>query len=272
MHIKNKRILTLSLLTGLVGLLVIGVTYAWFASYKYVGNMEFKILQIDSLVNMYVANDLNENGIPDILSQDNSNKYLNLKEDDPNNGNYLDYSNYYYKEKYDFSLIDSKYALSKDSSANTLQSITLNKMAPSKIYTIKFEVINYSTFENNLYFSFDDENSLQIDFLKQFEVRFGNITVENPNTDNELINYNFTNWISFIDDDATTYTGVAINDETCPYLLPIYNKYEGENVKRNGRLDFWLQLRIKDNATIENTNDFTLPNFRMTFEIPDINN
>lgn len=271
MHIKNKRILTLSLLTGLVGLLVISVTYAWFASYKYIGNMEFRILQIDSLVNMYVANDLNENGVPDLLSNENQNKYLNLKKNDPNNGNYLGYSNYYYKEKYNFSLIDSKYALSKDSSANTLQEITLDKMTPSKIYTIKFEVINYSTFENNLFFSFDSSNTLSLDFLKQFEVRFGNITVSNPNTDNESLSYNFTDWISFLNDDSTSYEGITINSANNPYLLPIYNKYEGENIKRNGRLDFWLQLRIKDSATIENTNTFTLPNFRMTFEIPNIN-
>lgn len=269
---KWKKILILSVKTLslilVLSVFVFNVAYAWFAAYKEAGDLGFKVLQIDSVVNLYQGNDTNGNGVLDLL--DNDSTYKSMKdENDPNYNTYISYSEYYYIEKYDFSFKDSKYALSKDSSANLLNNIMLNDMTPSKVYTIKFEAINYSEYENNMYFEFSDTpNEITLDLLKQIKIRFG--YVKNDTTSGtDVISYNFTEWLTFLGTNDTAYSGLKINTEENPYILPAKNEYMSDGISHHGKIDFWLQIKLDETSTIPNTSTFSLPELRITFEIPD---
>ena len=84
---------------SLIGLLCstalsIAIVVAWYVNVSVVNEMEFNILQIDSLVTLYQANDSNFNGVPN-RDETNAGKYYNgeLK-------SYVDYASAYYKEYY----------------------------------------------------------------------------------------------------------------------------------------------------------------------------
>ena len=92
-----KRLkLILSLIATIVCVALIGfITYSWYINIDTAKDMEFEILQIQSLVSLYEGQDMNHNGLPDKLSQANVGKYYN-----PNvgSGAYIAYADKYYNE------------------------------------------------------------------------------------------------------------------------------------------------------------------------------
>lgn len=245
--------------------------YAWYTYVSTVDQMKFNILQIDSLVTLYEANDNNYNGVPNLLETKNKNNYW--KYTDAESGNFVEYVNRYYDEGFSFNYLDQKYALSQDSEANLLNTITINNIAPSKIYCYKFELTNYAT-SAKLTFSFEKETNAiyNTEILKYFEVRLGIIN------DNQSIV--FSDWSNLCVYDSGTkkysYEGVILNpfinnandntfkDKNNNILLP------GTGIN-NGRLDMWLQVKLKrdlDTAIQVNaeTNTFVLPKYRIKLE------
>jgi hypothetical protein len=208
--------------------------------------MRFNILQIDSLVTLYEANDDNFNGVPNLVDSGNENKYFK-----PEANAQVDYEKRYYDENYSFDYVDQRYALSQDSQANLLNSITISDAAPSKIYGYKFEVINYVGLDNTLQFEFISETGYTANptILKDFEARLGIVDAN--------ANVSFSNWTSF--SDGTSYSGFELNPLANPMTIPATT-----GTLNVGRLDLWLQIRIKPSATNDQISDFNLPKYRIT--------
>lgn len=222
------------------------IVYAWYVSVDRMTDMKFNILQIDSLVTLYEANDDNYNGVPNLVSTGNENKYYRPEADAQ-----VQYENRYYTEKYSFDYIDQRYALSQDSQANLLNSITISDAAPSKIYGYKFEVVNYVGLENNLQFEFISGAGYTVNtnILKDFEVRLGIV--------DSSANVTFSTWTSF--SDGTSYTGFELNPLGSTITIPATT-----GTLNVGRLDLWLQIRIKSEATNDQISNFVLPKYRIT--------
>ena len=149
---KKYKIIICVVALATVIISAIFITYAWYINVDRVTDMRFNILQIDSLVTLYEANDDNFNGVPNLVETGNENKYYK-----PEANAQVDYEKRYYDENYSFDYVDQRYALSQDSQANLLNSITISDAAPSKIYGYKFEVINYVGLDNTLQFEFISE-------------------------------------------------------------------------------------------------------------------
>ena len=243
---KKYRILICVVALATVILSAIFITYAWYINVDRVTDMKFNILQIDSLVTLYEANDDNFNGVPNLVDSGNENKYYK-----PEANAQVDYEKRYYDENYSFDYVDQRYALSQDSKANLLNSITISNVAPSKIYGYKFEVINYVGLDNKLQFEFIKEESYTADttILKDFEARLG-IVDENAKV-------LFSNWTSF--SNGTSYSGFALNPLANPITIPATT-----GTLNVGRLDLWLQIRIKPDATNHQISNFILPKYRIT--------
>ena len=222
------------------------ITYAWYINVDRVTDMRFNILQIDSLVTLYEANDDNFNGVPNLVETGNENKYYK-----PEANAQVDYEKRYYDENYSFDYVDQRYALSQDSQANLLNSITISNVAPSKIYGYKFEVINYVGLDNTLQFEFISETGYTANptILKDFEARLGIVDAN--------ANVSFSNWTSF--SDGTSYSGFELNPLANPMTIPATT-----GTLNVGRLDLWLQIRIKPSATNDQISDFNLPKYRIT--------
>lgn len=222
------------------------IGYAWYISVDRMTDMKFNILQIDSLVTLYEANDENYNGVPDLVESGNQNKYYR-----PEANAQVSYEKMYYTENYSFDYVDQRYALSQDSQANLLNSITVSNAAPSKIYGYKFEIINYVGIENGLEFEFITEPGYSADtiILQDFEVRLGVVDADAHVT--------FGQWTSFLDEG--TYSGLSLNPFVNPMTVPATT-----GTLNVGRLDLWLQIRIKPEAINSQINSFTLPKYRLT--------
>ena len=242
---KYKIIICLVALATVI-ISAIFITYAWYINVDRVTDMRFNILQIDSLVTLYEANDDNFNGVPNLVETGNENKYFK-----PEANAQVDYEKMYYDENYSFDYVDQRYALSQDSQANLLNSITISDAAPSKIYGYKFEVINYVGLDNTLQFEFISETGYTANptILKDFEARLGIVDAN--------ANVSFSNWTSF--SDGTSYSGFELNPLANPITIPATT-----GTLNVGRLDLWLQIRIKPSATNDQISDFNLPKYRIT--------
>lgn len=243
---KKYRILICVVALATVIISAIFITYAWYINVDRVTDMRFNILQIDSLVTLYEANDDNFNGVPNLVETGNENKYFK-----PEANAQVDYEKRYYDENYSFDYVDQRYALSQDSQANLLNSITISDAAPSKIYGYKFEVINYVGLDNTLQFEFISETGYTANptILKDFEARLGIVDAN--------ANVSFSNWTSF--SDGTSYSGFELNPLANPMTIPATT-----GTLNVGRLDLWLQIRIKPSATNDQISDFNLPKYRIT--------
>lgn len=243
---KKYRILICVVALATVIISAIFITYAWYINVDRVTDMRFNILQIDSLVTLYEANDDNFNGVPNLVETGNENKYYK-----PEANAQVDYEKRYYDENYSFDYVDQRYALSQDSQANLLNSITISDAAPSKIYGYKFEVINYVGLDNTLLFEFISETGYTANptILKDFEARLGIVDAN--------ANVSFSNWTSF--SDGTSYSGFELNPLANPMTIPATT-----GTLNVGRLDLWLQIRIKPSATNDQISDFNLPKYRIT--------
>ena len=233
---------------------VVGAVFAWYTNTEQVANMEFDILQIDSLVAVYSANDSNYNGVPDLSESPNIGKYYkDANEEDESEAGYYSYSNCYYSEKYAFKYVSQKYALEHDSTANLLDKIYINNIAPSQIYCYKFEITNYSSQNNDMSFSFDSFEG-DISKLKDFEVRLGVVSATGA--------ISFNPWCSFVNENNEYSAPELISD----LVLPDWSNKVGTGERINGRKDLWLQVRLKPTATASLTN-FSLPNYRVTLSV-----
>ena len=243
---KKYKIIICVVALATVIISAIFITYAWYINVDRVTDMRFNILQIDSLVTLYEANDDNFNGVPNLVETGNENKYYK-----PEANAQVDYEKRYYDENYSFDYVDQRYALSQDSQANLLNSITISNVAPSKIYGYKFEVINYVGLDNTLQFEFISETGYTANptILKDFEARLGTVDAN--------ANVSFSNWTSF--SDGTSYSGFELNPLANPMTIPATT-----GTLNVGRLDLWLQIRIKPSATNDQISDFNLPKYRIT--------
>ena len=241
---KRKIIYIVSFLVLLVSF--VSATYAWYVYTQTLGSMQFSILQIESQVALYHASDINFNGVPDISPEQN--KYYNQI-----TGRYNSYGNQYYNEKYKFTYLDQRYSLIADSESNLLNTVEINDAAPSTIYTYKFEIINYAACENTVEFAFD-ANTLDSDTLDQFEVRLGYVNLDTTIT--------FSDWESLSQSQVDL---VPVSNMT----VPAFSSAVGGGTLEVGRLDLWLQIRVKSEVTEILTNAFTLPMYRLTLGIPE---
>ena len=243
---KKYKIIICVVALATVIISAIFITYAWYINVDRVTDMRFNILQIDSLVTLYEANDDNFNGVPNLVETGNENKYYK-----PEANAQVDYEKMYYDENYSFDYVDQRYALSQDSQANLLNSITISDAAPSKIYGYKFEVINYVGLDNTLQFEFISETGYTANttILKDFEARLGIVDAN--------ANVSFSNWTSF--SNGTSYSGFELNPLANPMTIPATT-----GTLNVGRLDLWLQIRIKPSATNDQISDFNLPKYRIT--------
>ncbi len=257
---KNRDKLFLIIIAVITTCFIASGSLAWFSRYDTVNDMKFKILQIDSEVRMYFAVDGNNNGVPDLLSTENYNKYYNDYAEYNDVGEvindsyqtYVNYTNQYYEEKYDFILKESKIALSADSVANQFTPVSLTEVAPSKIYTLKFEVTNYVGAENTLSFGFSSVYSGNLAKLSNFECRIGILET----TDGQNVSYEFTEWEKLTD--GTSYGGLTVIDGI---VIDGTNEYTG----LSGRKDLWLQIKMSNGAENTNLENFDLPDFQITF-------
>ncbi len=229
----------------------IAVVVAWYTPADKVADMSFNILQIDSLVTLYEANDSNYNGVPNKQTNANVNKYYN-----PEAAAYVEYKNIYYNENYSFNYVDQKYALSQDSKANLLNDLKITDAVPSKVYSYKFEITNYVGKDNDLTFTFLEDSQIDKSILKDFEVRLGVI--------NSNATVTYTEWTSFCTE--SSYSGISLNPLNSTMVLP--SQTGSLSV---GRLDLWLQIKIKDEAVNYPISEFVLPLYRieLSCEIPD---
>lgn len=240
--------------------LLISSALAWFSNYDTADDLSFKILQIDSEVRVYAATDGNFNGVPDLLTAEHDNQYYNDYAETDSEGHiintsyqtYTDYTNQYYDEKFDFTLKDSKIALSSDSTANLFNVISLTEVAPSKIYTFKFEMFNYVGAVNTLAFGFSNTYTGNLTTLSNFECRVGVLST----TNGENVSYDFTDWSSFTD--GSSYSGLSL-------ISGVEIGATNEYTHLSGRKDIWLQIRMKSDAKNMALNEFALPDFRITF-------
>lgn len=243
---KKIRIVlyVVALTTAILAASYIG--YAWYISVDRMTDMRFNILQIDSLVTLYEANDDNFNGVPNLVTEGNQNKYYRPEADAQ-----VAYEKMYYTENYSFDYIDQRYALSQDSQANLLNQITISNAAPSKIYGYKFEIINYVGLENNLQFEFitDTGYTANTTILQDFEARLGIVDSQ--------AHVIFGAWTSF--SDGSTYSGFSLNPLANTMTIPATT-----GTLNVGRLDLWLQIRIKPEATNDQLTNFVLPKYRLT--------
>lgn len=224
--------------------------FAWYTNTEKASDMSFDILQIDSLVSMYQANDDNYNGIPNLLATADKDTYYNPQIVDGSAVGRVSYSNQYHHENYSFNYLDQKYALSRDSVANLLNTVTLNNVVPSKVYGFKYEITNYIGSVNTLDLTFDEDDDINLTYLSNFETRVGSV-----GTDGVVA---FTEWKDFVV--SNTYSGIVFYQSGL--TVPATSHDIINNKSMNGRLDVWLQIRVKSNSTTLVT-DFTLPEFRI---------
>ena len=238
-----------------LALVIAPLLYAWYIHLQYIHDMNFNVLQIDSLVTLYEANDTNYNGIPDLNIGENINHYYNHEAEA-----YVSYDNRYHEENYSFDYVDQRYALSQDSEANLFNTLIIEDAIPSKIYGYKFEITNYVGAENTLNFSFEEDDNIDVSILKDFEARLGIV-----NADSSV---NFTEWTSFCTENSGTYSysGITLNPLQSDIIVPAIS--ESLSV---GRIDLWLQVRINNNSTNDDISDFRLPMYRLSlaFEMQD---
>ncbi len=228
--------------------LLVSLIYSWYIDSGIIKDTSFNILQIDSLITVYEAEDVNFNGVPDKIVE--ANKYYKSSEDE--SGSYIEYKNKYYDEKYSFKFYDQKYALSQDSEANTLLPISIKDAAPSKIYTYKYEITNY----------LDNLNKLEL------------FTLESSNSDDELKNFSIrvvsisrNTTLAFSDWYILTNSGICIDRiGSSPLVVPKTSDTD------HGRLDIWLQIRINSDSVTpiseltnynSQTNTFDLPSIKI---------
>jgi len=224
--------------------------YAWYTNTEKVSDMSFDILQIDSLVSMYQANDDNYNGIPNLLNSEDKDKYYNPQIVDGSPVGNVPYSNQYHHENYSFNYVDQKYALSRDSVANLLNTVTLNNVAPSKVYGFKYEITNYIGSVNTLDLTFDEDDDIDVTKLSNFETRVGSVDIDGVVT--------FTEWKNFVV--SNSYSGIVFYQDGLTVPASSHDIINDKTI--NGRLDVWLQIRVKAESTTTVT-DFTLPEFRI---------
>ena len=252
----KRKVIFYPIIMTITSLLLIVAIYAWYVQLDRVHDMSFNILQIESLVTLYEADDSNYNGVPNLLSDKTIDKYYN-KEVTENQG-FVNYSNLYHHENYAFNYLDQKYALSQDSSANLLNTIEIVDIAPSKIYGYKFEITNYSGRDNVLEFLFESKTYDSLTELGYFEARLGVVDEDNKLT--------FTSWTDFVNNNA--YTGFELNPFDEDIIIEAESR-DLDNRRINGRLDLWLQIRIKKEVETLLQGTFELPMFRIKMSLAD---
>ena len=274
MELKRKKIRLTVELVLLALLLIVILTlagflaYAWYSVGDETGDVNYQAYQIDSVVTMYEANDVNYNGVPDLLSRNGypDSTYGYYETDDDGNlktdadGNYIRthvaYDLAYYNEKYDFNYLDTTLVLTRDSTANMFSPVTIQNLYPSRVYTFKYALANYNFSENTVTFGFDTVTTADGKTVTSDEVLAANFRVRlcRVMDDGTL---KAGTWQNFAAGADLANTGILDDDETTDIMI---DKYDGDS--GSGRLDIWLQIQFLPSA------DNTLINQTVVF--PDI--
>ena len=231
----NKRLFPWTLLLLLLALAITlsGATYAWFAFGNSVKGMEYTIAKIDSSVILYHAIDDNLNGVPNLLEQG------------------VQYS--YYLEQYAFEQVGVEtYALSEDSSANTLTALDLENVLPTQRYTFKYALTNRSSTENLITFRLQGGEYADTALLSTLSMRLA--TVEAEQADAQGLP-NFGEKLYLLDyiegDTLQTCTLQATEQEL--YLGGMTGAADDDN-----HLDFWLQIEMESYDVLVQRDGFSL--------------
>lgn len=257
---KKKNLIVLIFNTVLCIVLLTIMSLAWYTKVTTVSDMSFSILQIDSLVSMYQGNDTNFNGAPDLLgsSKKNDNTYYNTELDQ-----WQSYTNQYYQEKYSFNYLDQKYALSSDSTSNLLNTVTLSNVVPSKIYTFKFEITNYSGSANYLSVSF---NSSSDDYISYMNARVIVAEVDSANSYSGTYTSTSYDWTKLTSGGTTIKDNIKVAALTYPLVYTTdedNTTVSTSSTSSSGRLDIWLQIKVDSTFTATLSN-YALPELVLT--------
>jgi len=261
---RKKHIAIIACLLALFAVVLsVGTTIAWLVNYVYIGPMQYRILQINSTINMYKGLDKYNtyNSVPDTLKMyENADEDTYLSADDTNETSWNTYTTTTYEsnngahvnETYAFKLWESKFMLSEDSTANEFTTVTISDMAPSRVFTYKYEITNYAA-DAKLTCEFkeatDDE---YLKYLQCLQVRIVEIDVDGTKAE-----YTIKDWQSF----STTAALTLITETTLPGLTGT------GSTTANNRINFWLQVRMKPEADTPFTESVTLPKLVITLTI-----
>ena len=260
--IKNKKSLytLVQLIITAAALLLATASYSWLTIGDGIHGMTYTIAKIDSSVMVYRANDDNLNGVPNLLS---------APEDAV-----------YYTERFSFTPINGEvYALAEDSELNMLTEIELDNILPTAVYTLKYSMINRSTIENRIKFSFSSA-TLDADtakLLSAISVRIGEVSSESVDSYGEL---SFGEKIFLCDAiDGTSFEEIALKFSDEDSFIPGFSGIDSID----NRKDLWLQFEMESyEALIAHNTDFglteaeyealqgksaTIPNLYIFFEI-----
>jgi hypothetical protein len=239
--IKNKIYV---LITALVLIFTIAVSsYAWLYNGDVISDITYSIAKIDSSVRLYKANDSNFNGVPDKLAATESAVY--------------------YMEQFSFAALGGEvFALSEQSAANQLVAVQLENVFPSRVYTLKYSLINRSTAENVITFRIgqDTLNEDSIAMLSTFSARLGTVSAADTTSVGTVT---FGDKIYFAD----YVTGNTIADTSNGTPIDVVIPAAGGTVtidamigqdKPSNHLDFWLQLEMEPYEVLAARNSFTM--------------
>lgn len=244
------KLITLTALGMALLVAMFAFGYAWFADVGTAKKAEFGVLQIDSTISLYRALDVNFNGVPDTLSSyGQSNGYYKAGDD------WTLYSVLYYAETYAFELIDDKFILSTETTDSEFSEIQITDAEPSRIYTFKGVIVNYSGKDVTVEFAFEEVES---DRLSDFEWRIVYATETKEKTDTSGNTSTFT----YVDDEEAPWSSAENfgnwTDFDASGTTLFSNLYLGWT-NDDDKFDFWLQLRMKSTATEPLSGALTLP-------------
>jgi len=225
---KTKTFILLMVTGVLLLALFIGISFGWLYFGDDIFGIKLSVAKIDSSVVMYLANDTNKNGVPDLLLAPKDNRY--------------------YKERFDFSKkTDEVFALSEDTAANTLSQISLDSVFPSEVYTFKYELTNRSTADNRITFFLNEKEVTPetAAFLSTLSVRLG--VVRSLDSEN-IAEIEFGEKIYLADYiSADSFIGANIS----AFGSDIYIGGMTGMESSDNYLDFWLQIEMEDYDTLK---------------------
>lgn len=264
----------------------VGVLIAWFVNYQYLGSTQYQILQINSTINMYKGLDKqgNYNAAPDTLAmyEKSEDYYLDKPVANSDNETWSAYSKTAYEikssdykaETYAFQLLDNVIMLSTTNTASTFNEVSITDMAPSRIFTYKFEITNYAPSAATLTCAFNEASDLtylQYLQVRMYQVEKGTFTLLNTETStgtstgtsSETSSDGWLDFYTSTTDDSGTETKTAAEVTVASGI----SLAELSSKDANSKVCLWLQIRMKPSATTEIPDKVSLPTFVTTLTV-----
>lgn len=231
-----KKRLTLTAVLAFCLLLAIAfasITYAWIFTGDVARGMEYSIAKIDSTVSLYRAIDDNNNGVPNRLAESEQLKY--------------------YVEQYEFEKLgEDKFALTDDTEANLLTTVTLEDVVPTQKYTLKYALVNKSTAENLITFKFFATETENISLLSTLSMRLG-IVKSDAVDSTATVEFGEKMYL------ADHITGNTVEETEIEALSSdIYIAGMSGAETPDNFCDFWLQIEMESYEALVTHTGFTL--------------